>query len=565
MRGTHVIPLAVVAAILAWPASTTLLGSTVSAPADDPVASLASTDARAPAICRALMRQGVAVVGWEPGDHRPPWLVARRRHSHRPAGARRARVLDGPPLRIGEAVRVSRPWRSARTQLTVVAAAGSLLGYARYRLPARSGVSGTLRVLHRNGRPSPSLTVGGRRVPPVVRRWAREPAAIPTPAPTPTATPTPVPTPTPPPAASGPSVVTECDTTAPSDASDAAQFDRLWHDERNGPGWTGGDGAFSVRLDDGRIAWIFGDSFIGGVQPDGRRSPDWHLVRNTLVVQDGGCLSTAIGGTAQTPTALIRPSDPEAWYWPQTATADGDLLHLLMQRVVRTGASSWDFAILGIDLVDLDLRSFTVAAVRSLPVDGSVLWGSSVLEAGDATYMYGVENTPYDARLYLARVDDRALAGPWQFYRGGERPWSAEARDAAPLLAAPADRSAPPAPLTGMPASVTAFTEPAGGEPEGTEPAGVVLVNQAPVFGTAVTFRRAPAPQGPFGAPILVADAAPPPGSPEAFTYGARVHPQLAADGLQLLSWNVNSFGDLLADASLYRPRFSAVPWPPRD
>jgi hypothetical protein len=348
-------------------------------------------------------------------------------------------------------------------------------------------------------------------------------------------------------------VIDECGTIAPADAADAAQFDRLWHLERNGPGWTGGDGAFSVRLDDGRTAWIFGDSFIGGVLPDGSRSPDWHMVRNTVVVQDGACLSTAIGGTAQAPTALLRPSDPAVWYWPQTAVADGDLLHLLMQRVVRTGPSMWDFAILGIDVVDLDLRSFTMTAARALPVDGSVLWGSSVLDAGDATYVYGVENTPTDARLYLARADDPALDGPWLFYRGGATPWSTEARDAAPLLAAPAERAAPPAPLTGMAATITAFADPEG----------VVLVTQAPVFGTAVTVRRAPAPEGPFGPPQVVATAAPPPESPEAFTYGARVHPQLAAGGRQLLSWNVSSFGDLLADASLYRPRFEAVPWPP--
>jgi hypothetical protein len=106
-----------------------------------------------------------------------------------------------------------------------------------------------------------------------------------------------------------------------------------------------------------------------------------------------------------------------------------------------------------------------------------------------------------------------------------------------------------------MPATITAFAD--------TE--GTVLVNQAPVFGTAVTFRRAPAPEGPFGPPEVLATVAPPPDSPAAFTYGARVHPQLAANGLQLLSWNVSSFGDLLADASLYRPRFGAVPWPPPD
>ena len=42
------------------------------------------------------------------------------------------------------------------------------------------------------------------------------------------------------------------------------------------------------------------------------------------------------------------------------------MLHLLMQRVVRIGPGAWDFAILGVDVVDLDLQSFTVAAVLTL-------------------------------------------------------------------------------------------------------------------------------------------------------------------------------------------------------
>jgi hypothetical protein len=357
-------------------------------------------------------------------------------------------------------------------------------------------------------------------------------------------------TPTPPP--SGPTTFRECGSTGPVDASDADGFDRLWYLERNGAGWTGGDGAISVRLDEGRIAWIFGDSFIGGVLGDGRRSPDYHLVRNTVVVQEGACLTTAVGGTAEAPSALVHPADPGAWYWPQSATADGEVLHVVMQRVVRTGVTNWDFAIVGVDVIDLDVRSFAVTAVRRLPVDGSILWGASVLEADGETYVYGVENTPFDARVFLARAASRALDGEWRFFRGGPEPWSPDPGDAEPLPAAPIEEGAAPSPLTGLSATITVLADAEG----------VVLVSQAPVFATAVTARRAPAPEGPFTGPEVIATATAPP-VPEAFTYGTRVHPQLAADGLQLLAWNVSSFGDLLTNASLYRPRFTAIEWPP--
>jgi hypothetical protein len=47
--------------------------------------------------------------------------------------------------------------------------------------------------------------------------------------------------------------------------------------------------------------------------------------------------------------------------------------------------------------------------------------------------------------------------------------------------------------------------------------------------------------------------------------YDARLHPEWAAAGKLLLSYNINSldFADNMADARLYRPRFAEVIWPP--
>jgi hypothetical protein len=90
---------------------------------------------------------------------------------------------------------------------------------------------------------------------------------------------------------------------------------------------------------------------------------------------------------------------------------------------------------------------------------------------------------------------------------------------------------------------------------------GYAVVSQAPAFGTDVLLRRGAAPEGPFGEPETIATVSAPPGAPGAYAYGARLHPELAADGRQLLSYDVNG-GDIMADASLYRPRFVALDWP---
>jgi hypothetical protein len=38
----------------------------------------------------------------------------------------------------------------------------------------------------------------------------------------------------------------------------------------DGDGWYGGDGAYSIRLDDRRVLWLFGDSFVS--EQEGRRN-----------------------------------------------------------------------------------------------------------------------------------------------------------------------------------------------------------------------------------------------------------------------------------------------------
>ena len=55
-----------------------------------------------------------------------------------------------------------------------------------------------------------------------------------------------------------------------------------------------------------------------------------------------------------------------------------------------------------------------------------------------------------------------------------------------------------------------------------------------------------------------------PPGA-GTFTYNAVAHPEFTSGGRLLVSYNANSedWGLVTADATLYRPRFITIPWPP--
>jgi hypothetical protein len=324
----------------------------------------------------------------------------------------------------------------------------------------------------------------------------------------------------------------------------AAALSAMWNAYGDAGGhWTGGDGTVSVPLPDGRIAWLFSDSFLGTVNADHSRPAGTPAINNCLVVQDGTTLGpTLYGGTPDSPAALVAPGLGGAFYWVADATVEGDALSVLYGKYVGTAAGPpLGFALQGTALATFRLPGLTLSSVRDLPVSALIGWGSAVLEDGGFTYIYGNEFAGGAKFVHLARVAAGHLGGPWRFWTGGG--WSGREADSARII---------------------------GGIGEGMSVTRVgdryVLVTQRndEIFSSRVVAYTAASPTGPFTGPVPLFDA------PEArdrsrFIYAARVHPELSAPGRLLISYDVNAWngGDLFRDARVYRPRFAEVRWPP--
>lgn len=70
--------------------------------------------------------------------------------------------------------------------------------------------------------------------------------------------------------------------------------------------WNGGDSTASVKLPDGRMVWLFSDTFVGSVNPDGSRPDFQPMIHNSIVVQDDATLSeTLTGGSVDEPMSLV--------------------------------------------------------------------------------------------------------------------------------------------------------------------------------------------------------------------------------------------------------------------
>ncbi len=206
--------------------------------------------------------------------------------------------------------------------------------------------------------------------------------------------------------------------------------------------WAGGDAALSVRLADGRLLWVFGDSLTGDVRPDGHRAPGSTIVRSSVLVTDGTCAKAA------TPRRTSLPGSGSTWLWPvsvllQSSTSDGgSTVVVFAQRMRSTGTGAWSFERVGAASVVLRVAAHgrvSIGRARDLP-GSSVLWGAGTVVRGSTTYVYGtraVHLPPVMGReLLVARAPTATVTDPRTWTYRTAAGWSRRAADAAVVLPA---------------------------------------------------------------------------------------------------------------------------------
>jgi CARDB len=358
------------------------------------------------------------------------------------------------------------------------------------------------------------------------------PPPPPPPAPAPrVAEPAPPPPPPPEPEPAPPSTdlasIEDCDPIPPPDDAPAAAFTAMFAATTRG--WTGGDGTFSVRLPGGDTAWLFGDSFVGGLDGAGGREPGPFGGRNLAVVQDDLCLTTLLRGTAEAPTDFELAGDG-AWYWPNAAIVHGDEVRTFWTRMVPDGDV---YAVAGSALATYDADLVRTAVDTSVPTLDDQWWGAAIVDAEPYTYVFGVHDAAAsDKRVVLARTPFQDLDAAWEYWDGAG--WSDDVAELEPVLADPGHVSTQLSVLVDE---------------------GVWRLVSQDVLGSAVNVWEGSDPTA-FGARETLTTL---PEVDGGRSYNALVHPQFTnAGGELLLSYNVtpDDPGDLWADASLYRPRF---------
>ncbi|MGW6012570.1 DUF4185 domain-containing protein [Streptomyces sp. NPDC055210] len=356
-----------------------------------------------------------------------------------------------------------------------------------------------------------------------------------------------------------------------ADTGVTEEFARYGDDASRADDWTGGDGTHSVRLPDGRVLWLFSDTYLGQVyrppNPAGE-SYAWRdtaapLVRNSAVVMKDGRLQRTL------PAPLFADPAPGQWRWPVAARVEprspGSSEQVV--RVVlwtRTnGAYPWIYGVptatevATLSLPGLRLEGITQVLDQRQVGDPArrVLFGTTALTHDeDWTYVFGGDDARAAARpvshAYVARVPRGRLADPdaWRYW-DGER-WTIPSH-MKPVLGGGgrgADKGVG-----------SAFTVARDG---GTY---VLFTMAAGTEGlTTVTSYWACSPTGPWHGPGKGFSPPLPERGAGVAAYNPQVHPAIGG-GRLVLSYDVNwldanggaaAQANLSRNVSLYRPRF---------
>jgi len=329
---------------------------------------------------------------------------------------------------------------------------------------------------------------------------------------------------------------------------------------QNGPGWTGGDGTYSLVLPDGTNLFMWSDSYIGTVNPTTRmRKTSLFTAHNSLTILNQSTGSWTTVGYPPSTTSYFAPTNKSDWFWvgygwvTQPSPGTYKINIMLLEW---TGA----FKLVGHSVATLSWPSLSIDSVTPVSgLDTSIEWGTKILQVGSYYYIYGLKDPGTDNKTpYIARttsLNNITNAAKWQFWNQTQRKWLSGESNATAMNGVTA--VTPEYSVDSLSYNGGTFYLMAGMDP----------LNPAFPLWDAVTTWYACSPQGPWAHKTTVYI------TPEAgangcstgtlVTYNPKAHIEFTdSDGI-LVSYNVNANqGKDLVCANDYMPRFIRVQIP---
>jgi hypothetical protein len=327
-----------------------------------------------------------------------------------------------------------------------------------------------------------------------------------------------------------------------------------------GLSWLGGDVASSAQVGPARWIWIFGDTLLGSVSddcPDGAsycaRDVDGRDT-HAMIANSVGVMTLDAGGAFRpldkywrtidgAPAPIFEAAAADELLWPLALAYADDVVLIAASRHTRaaglTSVGSLLIRVTNPEAAPDQWRYERHPLPHVVAGDGTeaLLWSTALVVDGEFVHLFGQRGLGLHAETVLCRFAADAVGDPgWRpvpeyllraAAPGGDLVWSRDF-DAARLHVIPG--------LPGTSETAMAFDADAGW-----------VAYQIPPLGTDIHRYTAPGLTGPWSDRGVVY-AIPGIDSAGHHAYAAKSHPELATDGGEVVSYNLNASSGTVAD-----------------
>lgn len=306
--------------------------------------------------------------------------------------------------------------------------------------------------------------------------------------------------------------------------------------------WRGADGAATIDLENGKILWLFSDTFID-THGTGQRAGS-KMINNTIAIQNGHDLQNDElkffwKETNKNPKAFFELPG-ETWFWTGHGTVvNGKLLVFLFEE--KSSKEGLGFESIGWTLALIDNpndnpKDWHIKYVKGPETFGVIVGSSAVLKDDDFVYAFGVKE-PGTHETYLLRFKKKEISNG---DLSGMEWWAGDGWKGN---------------VTEAPKSGVLFKSQTEFSVHFDKSLNKYIQIQTLGFGhSPLAFRLADELQGPWSEPVVFYN---PQLNENEFNYTANAHPELDSEGI-LITYNVNNFkfDELVKNEKIYFPRW---------
>lgn len=338
---------------------------------------------------------------------------------------------------------------------------------------------------------------------------------------------------------------------ASSPATEAREDKAFTQFFRQTNGWAAGDVATSVPLSDGRVLWLFGDSYVNQLDAKAGTLPCLFNSRNAILVQSTNdpshprtLLNSNSGDKSFFHPPKVGTGEPRVWFWPAAGFQEGDTIFIHLTELQSTPQGGmWGFKSIGQYWAKLTFSQLKVAGYTELPPFNGISFGCGFVrdEKSGFIYVFGQKQRSIESDVFVARFPANNPEGPWTFWTG--KNWDTNVANAARITQG---------------ASTSVSVCKAGSR-------FLLLTTEFSVAcdqGRAIYISVAGSPTGPFSprTKIFTVDDAVQGHHP--FFYMAEPHPEFIQDNELLITYCINGYEPCVPNCSngrmnpdYYRPR----------